>query len=70
MQSTQSALTPKVVAIWAMTEAAGTLAPDSQPEYDVCFTPILRANSVCERDPRNSRKFALKTFFIFLPLSR
>ena len=43
--SSQSALTPKVLEIWATVCAAGSLTPRSQELYEVCFTPILWAKS-------------------------
>lgn len=56
----QSALTPKVLDICATVWAAGSFTPRSQELYDVCFTPILAANSLCEEFPLNSLSLSAK----------
>ena len=43
----------------------GSFSPRSQQEYEVCFVPVLVANSSCDILPRSSFNLAMNFLFIF-----
>lgn len=46
----------------------GSFSPRSQQEYEVCFVPVLVANSSCDMLPRSS--FNLEMNFLFILVYR